>query len=99
MRVTGHYGKKQLHLLLNSGSTHNFIDTSVALKLDCQVDTIPPMAVKVAYGGQIICNKTIRNFGWKLQGVHFHADVLLIPLSGSDMVLGIHWFTQLGPVL
>lgn len=27
------------------------------------------------------------------------ADVLLLPLSGSDLVLGIQWFSALGPIL
>lgn len=99
MRVTGHHGKKYLQILLDSGSTHNFIDTGTALKLDCRVEHIPPMWVKVADGGQLKCDSRIRGFKWKMQGVEFEADVLLLPLSGSDMVLGIHGFSQLGPVL
>ncbi|XP_074342267.1 uncharacterized protein LOC141679753 [Apium graveolens] len=99
MRVTGHHGKKDLHILLDSGSTHNFIDTSKALKLNCTMEKIAPMSVKVADGGQLICDKIIRGFVWKMQGVSFMADVLLLPLNGSDIVLGIQWFSQLGPVL
>lgn len=53
MRVTRYHGKKPLQLLLDSGSTHNFIDTDVALRLDCQVETIPSLWVKVADGGQL----------------------------------------------
>lgn len=52
MRVEGHHGKKTLQLLLDTGSTHNFIDSTEALKLDCKVETIDPMWVKVADGGQ-----------------------------------------------
>ncbi|XP_074355720.1 uncharacterized protein LOC141695370 [Apium graveolens] len=99
MRVTGHVGKKELHILLDSGSTHNFIDVNKALKLQCKVDTITPMGVRVADGGQLICDKIIRGFTWKMQGHSFNADVLLLPLTGSDMVLGVQWFSNLGPVL
>lgn len=38
MRVISHHGKKELHLLLDSGNTNNFIDTSNALKMDCKED-------------------------------------------------------------
>ncbi|XP_074336946.1 uncharacterized protein LOC141674121 [Apium graveolens] len=76
MRVTGHVGKKELHILLDNGRTHNFIDVNKALKLQCKVDTITPMG-----------------------GHSFDADVLLLPLIGSDMVLGVQWFSNLGPVL
>lgn len=34
----------------------------------------------------------------KMQGVEFEAEVLLLPLSGNDVVLGIHWFFELGPM-
>lgn len=40
MRVTGHAGKKELHILLDTGSTHNFIDVNKALKLQCKVESI-----------------------------------------------------------
>ena len=99
MRVTGYHGKKQLHLLLDSGSTHNFIDANLALKLDCRVDTISPLWVKVADGGQLKCDSLIKNFTWKMQGHLFTADLLLLPLSGSDIVLGVQWFSTLGPIL
>lgn len=30
MRVNGHMGKKTLHILIDSGSTHNFLDEQLA---------------------------------------------------------------------
>uniref|UniRef100_A0A803N9K6 Uncharacterized protein n=1 Tax=Chenopodium quinoa TaxID=63459 RepID=A0A803N9K6_CHEQI len=99
MRIVGHHGKKKLQLLLDSGSTHNFIDLDKALKLDCKVESIPPLWVKVADGNQIQCSQIIKGFTWKKQGADFTAGVFLLPLSGSDLALGIQWFIQLGPVL
>lgn len=98
MRLTGHHGKKELQLLLDSGSTHNFIDSSKALKLDCKVENTPAMWVKVTNGSQLKSNKMIKGFNWRMQEVEFEADVLLLPLGGSDLVLGIQWFSMLGPV-
>ncbi|KAL8089286.1 hypothetical protein AgCh_038908 [Apium graveolens] len=59
-----------------------------ALKLDCKIESIPAMGVRVADGGKLLCDKIIKGFNWKMQGVDFKADVLLLPLSGSDLVLG-----------
>lgn len=98
MRVVGHHHKKQLHMLLDSGSTHNFIDATRARRLDCRVESITPLWVKVADGGRLKCDSMIRAFPWKMQGEEFKADVILLPLSGSDMVLGIQWLTSLGPI-
>lgn len=57
------------------------------------------MWVKVADGGQLQCISMIKEFTWKMHGSEFSADVLLLPLSGSDLVLGIQWFSVLGPVV
>lgn len=84
MRLTGHHGKKVLQLLLDIGSTHNFIDSIRALRMDCKIEGIPSMGVRVADKGQLICDKIIRGFSWKMHSVEFKADMLLLPLSGSD---------------
>uniref|UniRef100_A0A803N656 Uncharacterized protein n=1 Tax=Chenopodium quinoa TaxID=63459 RepID=A0A803N656_CHEQI len=99
MRIAGHHGKKKLQILLDSGNTHNFIDLDKALKLACKVEYIPPLWIKVDDGNQMQCSQIIKGFTWKMQGADFTADVFLLPLSGSDLVLGIQWFVQVGPVL
>jgi len=40
MRVNGHRGKKTLHILIDSGSTHNFLDEQLAKSLGCQLEPI-----------------------------------------------------------
>ena len=34
-----------------------------------------------------------------MQGVEFQADVLILPIEGSQLVLGIQWLVMLGPIL
>lgn len=99
MRVRGHCGKRTIQLLLNSGSTHNFIDSSLARRLGCKVSEVPPMIVRVADGGQLGCGRMVNGFTWKMQGKEFVTDVLLLPLGGCDLVLGVQWLSSLGPIL
>lgn len=99
MRVAGQHGKKPLHRLLDTVSTHNFIDAARALRLNCKVEMMPPMWVKVADVGRLKCDVMVKNFSWKMQGEEFTTVVILLPLSGSDMVLGIQWFIKLGLIL
>jgi len=47
MRVIGYYQKKPLHILIDSGSTHNFLDEGVAKKLGCLITDIPILSVAV----------------------------------------------------
>jgi len=98
MRVKGAYGKKTLFILVDSGSTHNFIDSKVAAKLGCQIQDAGLARVSVADGRKLKVDGKIVDFSWKLQTTQFHSDILLIPLQGVDMVLGVQWLETLGRI-
>ncbi|XP_074300143.1 uncharacterized protein LOC141631357 [Silene latifolia] len=98
MRVTGYVGKKAIHILIDSGSTHNFLDQHMAVKLGCKLDCIEPQSVTVADGSQFPCQLMSKQFSWVLQNTQFETDVLIIPLGGCDMVLGVQWLSTLGTV-
>ena len=42
MHVTGYYQKKPLHVLIDSGSTHNFLDIEVAKRLVAKLMLLIP---------------------------------------------------------
>uniref|UniRef100_A0A803KXU1 MADS-box domain-containing protein n=1 Tax=Chenopodium quinoa TaxID=63459 RepID=A0A803KXU1_CHEQI len=96
MRVTGVCGKSPLHVLIDSGSTHNFLDIDVARRLGCKIDSISPQAVTVADGNHLACQNVCKGFKWSIQGNEFVSDVLLLSLGSCDMVLGIQWLSMLG---
>uniref|UniRef100_A0A803N426 Chromo domain-containing protein n=1 Tax=Chenopodium quinoa TaxID=63459 RepID=A0A803N426_CHEQI len=98
MRVKGVVNGKDFHILIDSGSTHNFVDMSIAAKLVCHLEQIPFQSVVVADGNHIPCTQMCKSFSWMMQGHKFDAEVLLIPLGSCDMVLGIQWLRLLGPI-
>ena len=53
MRVTMHVKKRALNILIDSGSTHNFLDIKVAKKLSCIIVNINLMRVDVANGSSL----------------------------------------------
>lgn len=99
MRVTGKVRGNALHILIDSGSTHNFLDVNIAKKFGCRVKNTCPLVVSVANGETILSKSMCEQFKWELQGHEFSTDVMLVPLGGCEMVLGIQWLTSLGPVL
>jgi len=98
MRVTGYVGKKAIHILIDSGSTHNFLNQGLAQRLGCKAEAIHSQAIAVADGSELNCKYVCHNFTWRLQNTTFCSDVLLIPLGSCDMVLGIQWLSQLGTI-
>ncbi|XP_074266111.1 uncharacterized protein LOC141588577 [Silene latifolia] len=98
MRVTGKVRSHSVHILVDSGSTHNFLDEAVARKLGCRLVNTCPLEVSVANGDTIVTTKMCKKFNWQLHGVEFLADVMIVPLGGCEMVLGVQWLASLGPV-
>ncbi|MCI32085.1 hypothetical protein A2U01_0053297, partial [Trifolium medium] len=87
MRVTGLHDKKLLHILLDSGSTHNFLDLEVAKSLGCQLEAISPLSVTGGGGHQLEAAFICRGFKWNLQQAQFTADVIVLPLVCCDLIL------------
>ncbi|XP_021974504.1 uncharacterized protein LOC110869570 [Helianthus annuus] len=99
MQVVGNLGTKPLQILIDSGSTHNFIDEKLAVKLNCVMKDIEGMKVGVANGSQLMCAKVCQGFQWQMQGLWMKADVLVLPLACYDMVLGVQWLPSLGDIV
>ena len=98
MRVKGLSGKRTLFVLIDTGSTHNFIDEKVAEKLGCELLPAGTTRVAVADGSKLGVSAKINNLQWSFQHNSFTADFMVIPLGGCDMVLGIQWLEQWGPI-
>ncbi|GKB25466.1 reverse transcriptase [Tanacetum coccineum] len=97
LRVVGLYADKhELHILVDSGSTHNFLDVNMATKLGCNIKRTCPLTIAEAGERQLVCVSECKGFSWKLRGETFTTDVMLLPLGGCDMVLGIQWLSTLG---
>ncbi|XP_074314174.1 uncharacterized protein LOC141649382 [Silene latifolia] len=99
MKVTGKVRVNPLNILIDSGSTHNFLDEKTARKLGCKIAPSYPVAIFVANGESLYSKSMVKQFSWQLQGETFQTDIMLVPLGTCDMVLGVQWLSSLGPVL
>ena len=99
MRVRGSVGRKSLCILIDSGSTHNFIDVRVTTKLGCVLEPIEELKVIAANGNELKCRDVCKSFSWTMQGHTFQASVLALPLDNYDLVLGIQWLVELGDII
>ncbi|GJX79204.1 putative mitochondrial protein [Tanacetum coccineum] len=97
MRVIGHIGKYEVHILVDSGITHNFIDCEIARKLEYQMKKTCPLQVTVANGNHMVSSSMCR-VKWQLKNEYFCADMMVLPLGGCEMVLGIQRLSTLGDI-
>jgi len=53
MRINGHLGKNTIDILIDSGSTHNFLNVNLAKTFGCKIEPIVVQAVTVVDGNQL----------------------------------------------
>ncbi|GKB14846.1 reverse transcriptase [Tanacetum coccineum] len=81
MRVSGHVGKQVLHILVDYGSTYNFLDLQVANRLGCRMSKICLLQVSMANGQVMSSVYECKHFKWSLQGKVYETDVMILPLG------------------
>nr|GEU29625.1 hypothetical protein [Tanacetum cinerariifolium] len=90
--------REELHILADSVWTHRFLDTKMAKRLGCAIRPTCPLTVHVAGEKKLLNVSECKRFTWKLKEETFVTDVMLLPLGGYDMVLGIQWLSTLGDI-
>lgn len=76
-------------LLLDSGSTHGFINKNFADSIGISTTIIPVVQVKIANGQFMSCDQMVKQLEWKCQGSTFHTDLRVLELGAYDGVLGM----------
>lgn len=88
MRLTRMCGKMSIFILIDSGSTHNFVSEKTTSKLGCILKLVEETKVRVASGDELPCKYKCEGFEWKIQGHNFITDVYLLLLDSYDLILG-----------
>jgi len=91
IKVEGKVKGCNLSILIDSESTHSFLDDSTTKKLKCQLTSTMPLSVTVANGNRVVSNSACLGFIWEMQEEKFEADLRLLQLGGCDVVLGVDW--------
>ncbi|XP_028113652.1 uncharacterized protein LOC114311688 [Camellia sinensis] len=99
MRVLGKILNHLATVLVDSGSTHNFLKEELATKVGLKPDLCGRLEVQVASGERLSSAGKCREVPISLQGVPLTVDFYLLPLEGYELVLGTQWLQTLGPIL
>jgi predicted aspartyl protease len=100
LRVMGHIQQSPVVVLVDSGSTHNFIQDRVAKKLNLPTEPAAhEFKVLVGNGEELDCSLMCSQVKLQLGSHFFTIDFFILPLSGAEIVLGVQWLKTLGPVV
>ncbi|GJZ57009.1 hypothetical protein Tco_0612503 [Tanacetum coccineum] len=72
--------------------------TGATKRTGCKIIPTSHVSITMAEGKQLVSVGECKGFTWKLKGETSVTDVMLLPLGGCEMVLGIQWLATLGNI-
>ena len=89
MRVMAKIGPYEIVVLIDSGSTHYFINTRLANMLQLSFQPTAAFLVKVANEEKVTCQGKHEKVQVLIQDVPFELTLYSLCITGLDMVLGV----------
>jgi hypothetical protein len=78
-------------ILIDSCSSHSFLNVKLASVLVGVSAVVSPIKVQAANGHVIHCVSELKQAQWSIQDTEFTADLKMLALPYYDMILGIDW--------
>ncbi|KAH9649714.1 hypothetical protein KPL70_026087 [Citrus sinensis] len=98
LSLVGEVGSHSFQVLIDSGSTHNFIKPAVAERLGLLIQPTANFRVYIGNGDFLVCKYVCPKVALTMQGTVFTLDLFVLPIEGPDVVLGKQWLQLLGRV-
>jgi len=99
LQLVAHIRDAPATALVDSSSTHSFIDESLAHCLGLIPGPRPGLSVGVANGDRVASSGLCKAVRLVIDKEEFTVDLFVIPLGGLGIVLGCDWLRSLGPIL
>jgi len=97
LRFTSQIGQISVQVLVDGGSSDNFLQPRIAEFIKLPVEPGPCFKVLVGNGQSMIAEGVVPNLSITLQGHELTIPVFLLPVVGADIILGSSWLATLGP--
>ena len=96
LKIEGYIKNKKVIMMIDLGSTHNFIHFKIDKDLNCFIYPAPEFQVMVADGKTINCIGKCHNINLSMGEYALKIPIITIPLGGVDNLLGFQWLQSLG---
>eukprot|EP00253_Pinus_taeda_P002246 PITA_02246 len=98
LKIRGFIKHRPVVVLIDSGSTHNFIHQRVIEAMRCFVRAVSNFQVQIADGGTMKCEGHCENAKIQMGDNQLKTHMFSIHMGGCDIVLGVEWLCTLGPI-
>lgn len=98
LRFPGKIQNKDVVVLVDVGSTHNFIDQALVDRFGLMGDRDVNFEVVVANREKLTCKSRVKGLTIVIQGYTISTDFFVLPVAACPIVLGVQWLKTLGLV-
>jgi predicted aspartyl protease len=89
LRLHGQLSKKNILILVDSGSSSTFISSTAVARLGYKVTAAPTINVTAANGGQLPSSAIVPEVTWYTQEQTFSTTARVLDLNHYDMIFGM----------
>lgn len=98
MKVQGMLQSTEVIILIDEGSTHNFISDVLVKELRLNTQSVAPFGVQIGNGDFIRCGHMCKNLPIQINDIKVVQDFYPFSIGGADLVLSIQWLEILNTV-
>jgi hypothetical protein len=99
LKLIGYIKHRKFIILVDSGSTHNFIHRHIAQETNCYIQVVNNFKIVIANDGSMKCGGRCENVFLQIGEYHLKSHMFSTDMGGCDIVLGAEWLRTLGPIL
>jgi hypothetical protein len=96
LRFAGSIGHIEVQVLIDGGSSDNFLQPRIAKFLKLSIEPGPQFKVLVGNGEIMNAEGVVQHVPLEIQGHKFETPVFLLPVAGADVISGASWLATLG---
>jgi len=97
MKFQGSINGMQVQILLDNGSSNNFLQPRLSHYLKLPVEIVPTLPILVGNGSPLMAEGLVKDLEVKIQGHSLKLPIYLLQISRDDLVLGAAWLAIVGP--
>jgi hypothetical protein len=99
LKLTGYIKHRKVIILVDSGSTHNFIHHCITQETHCYIHAVNNFQIMIANGSSMKCGGHCENVHLQIGNYHLKYHMFSIDMGGCDIMLCADWLRTLGPIL
>jgi hypothetical protein len=99
LKLIGYIKRRKVIILVDSGRNHNFIHRCIGQETNCYICAVNNFQIMIVNGGSMKCGGHCENVRLQIGDYHMKSHMFAIDMGGCDIVLGVEWLRNLGPIL